>query len=50
MEGEVKGLWLVDFGNGQGVLLLAAPRGASAVLPFYGDGFAGRMKVMSLQP
>jgi hypothetical protein len=42
----VKGLWLVDFDNGEGYYCWKYPE--SAVLHFHGydEGFAGRMKIV----
>ena len=46
MGGEVKGLWLVDFDNGEGYYCWRYPE--ESVQHYHGheEGFAGRMKVM----
>ncbi len=43
---DVKGLWLVDFDNGEGYYCWKYPE--TAVLHFHGydEGFAGRMKIV----
>ena len=43
---EVKGLWLVDFDNGEGYYCWGYPE--TAVLHFHGydEGFSGRMKIV----
>lgn len=43
---DVKGLWLVDFDNGEGYYCWKYPE--PAVLHFHGyeEGFAGRMKIV----
>ena len=42
---DVKGLWLVDFDSGSGVLLLALARGAPRFYHGYDEGFAGRARI-----
>ena len=43
---EVKGLWLVDFDNGQGYYCWRYPEESVQHYHGHGEGFAGRMKVM----
>ncbi len=43
---EVKGLWLVDFDNGQGYYCWSYPEETLSHYHSYEDGFAGRMKIM----
>ena len=43
---EVKGLWLVDFDTGEGYYCWKYPEPAVQHYHGYGDGFAGRMKVV----
>jgi len=43
---EVKGLWLVDFDNGDGYYCWAHPEPAITHYHGYEDGFAGRMKIV----
>jgi hypothetical protein len=42
---EVKGLWLVDFDNGEGYYCWCYPEETVAHYHGYDDGFAGRMKI-----
>jgi len=42
---EVKGLWLVDFDNGDGYYCWRYPEERVAHYHGYDDGFAGRMKI-----
>jgi hypothetical protein len=42
---EAKGLWLVDFDNGEGYYCWKHPEPAVAHYHAYEDGFAGRMKI-----
>jgi hypothetical protein len=42
---EAKGLWLVDFDNGEGYYCWKYPEPAVAHYHAYEDGFAGRMKI-----
>ena len=42
---EVKGLWLVDFDNGEGYYCWCYPEEAITHFHGYEDGFAGRMKI-----
>jgi hypothetical protein len=42
---EAKGLWLVDFDNGQGYYCWCYPEETVAHYHGYEDGFAGRMKI-----
>jgi hypothetical protein len=42
---EAKGLWLVDFDNGEGYYCWCYPEAAIAHYHEYGDGFAGRLKI-----
>ncbi len=43
---EVKGLWLVDFDNGEGYYCWAYPERTISHFHGYEDGFAGRMKIV----
>jgi len=43
---EVKGLWLVDFDNGQGYYCWHHPEAAITHFHGYDEGFAGRMKIV----
>jgi hypothetical protein len=43
---EVKGLWLVDFDNGEGYYCWRHPEPAITHFHGYQDGFAGRMKIV----
>ena len=42
---EAKGLWLVDFDNGEGYYCWSYPEPTIAHYHGYDDGFAGRMKI-----
>jgi hypothetical protein len=42
---EVKGLWLVDFDNGEGYYCWCYPEETIAHYHGYEDGFAGRMRI-----
>src|ERR671912_613202 len=42
---EAKGLWLVDFDNGEGYYCWCYPEETVAHYHDYDDGFAGRMKI-----
>lgn len=42
---EAKGLWLVDFDNGEGYYCWCYPEESVAHYHGYDDGFAGRMKI-----
>jgi hypothetical protein len=42
---EAKGLWLVDFDNGEGYYCWCYPEAAIAHYHDYSDGFAGRLKI-----
>jgi hypothetical protein len=42
---EAKGLWLVDFDNGQGYYCWSYPESAISHYHAYDDGFAGRLKI-----
>jgi hypothetical protein len=42
---EAKGLWLVDFDNGDGYYCWCYPEHAITHYHGYADGFAGRMKI-----
>jgi hypothetical protein len=42
---EPKGLWLVDFDNGEGYYCWSYPEPTIAYFHGYGDGFAGRMSI-----
>ena len=43
---EVKGLWLVDFDNGDGYYCWRYPEASILHYHGYGEGFAGRMKIV----
>jgi len=43
---EVKGLWLVDFDNGEGYYCWRYPEERVAHFHGYDEGFAGRMKII----
>jgi hypothetical protein len=43
---EPKGLWLVDFDNGDGYYCWAYPETSIAHYHAYDEGFAGRMKIV----
>jgi hypothetical protein len=43
---EVKGLWLVDFDNGDGYYCWRHPEAAITHYHGYDEGFAGRMKIV----
>lgn len=43
---EAKGLWLVDFDNGEGYYCWSYPEATIAHFHGYGDGFAGRVKIV----
>jgi hypothetical protein len=42
---EAKGLWLVDFDNGEGYYCWCYPEETVAHYHGYGDGFKGRMRI-----
>jgi hypothetical protein len=42
---EAKGLWLVDFDNGQGYYCWSYPEPVISHYHAYDDGFAGRLKI-----
>lgn len=42
---EAKGLWLVDFDNGEGYYCWSYPEGAITHYHGYNDGFAGRISI-----
>lgn len=42
---EAKGLWLVDFDNGEGYYCWSYPEAAITHYHGYDDGFAGRIKI-----
>ena len=42
---EAKGLWLVDFDNGEGYYCWSYPEETVAHYHTYDDGFAGRMRI-----
>ena len=46
LDGEVKGLWLVDFDNGEGYYCWCYPEETLSHFHGYEDGFAGRMKIV----
>lgn len=43
---EAKGLWLVDFDNGEGYYCWCYPETTIAHFHGYEEGFAGRMKIV----
>jgi hypothetical protein len=43
---QAKGLWLVDFDNGEGYYCWRYPEDAIAHFHGYDEGFAGRMKIV----
>jgi hypothetical protein len=43
---EAKGLWLVDFDNGEGYYCWSYPEESICHFHGYDDGFAGRMKIV----
>jgi hypothetical protein len=43
---ETKGLWLVDFDNGEGYYCWQHPESSVSHFHGYEDGFAGRMKIV----
>jgi hypothetical protein len=43
---EAKGLWLVDFDNGEGYYCWSYPEDTISHFHGYDDGFAGRMKIV----
>jgi hypothetical protein len=43
---EVKGLWLVDFDNGEGYYCWSHPEPSITHFHGYEEGFAGRMKIV----
>ena len=43
---EAKGLWLVDFDNGEGYYCWAHPETSLSHYHGYEDGFAGRVKIV----
>jgi hypothetical protein len=43
---EAKGLWLVDFDNGEGYYCWCYPEETVGYFHGYDDGFAGRVKIM----
>jgi len=43
---EAKGIWLVDFDNGDGYYCWAHPEASLSHYHGYEDGFAGRMKIV----
>ena len=43
---EAKGLWLVDFDNGEGYYCWQHPESSLSHYHGYEDGFAGRMKIV----
>jgi hypothetical protein len=46
LDVDVKGLWLVDFDNGQGYYCWRYPEESVSHYHSYDDGFAGRMKIV----
>lgn len=42
---EVKGVWLVDFDNGEGYFCWCAPESELAFFHGYDDGFEGRVRI-----
>jgi hypothetical protein len=46
LELEPKGLWLVDFDNGEGYYCWQYPEDGITHFHGYDDGFAGRMKIV----
>lgn len=46
MSLEVKGLWLVDFDNGEGYYCWSYPEESVVHYHGYTEGFAGRMKIV----
>jgi hypothetical protein len=46
LEADVKGLWLVDFDNGEGYYCWSYPEETVSHYHDYEDGFAGRMKIV----
>jgi hypothetical protein len=46
MSLEVKGLWLVDFDNGEGYYCWCYPEESVGHYHGYEDGFGGRMRIM----
>lgn len=46
LDGEVKGLWLVDFDNGEGYYCWCYPEDSVGHFHGYDEGFAGRMKII----
>jgi hypothetical protein len=46
LELEAKGLWLVDFDNGEGYYCWQYPEDAITHFHGYDEGFAGRMKIV----
>jgi hypothetical protein len=45
LDVEVKGLWLVDFDNGEGYYCWRYPEESVAYYHTYDEGFAGRIKI-----
>ena len=45
LDAEVKGLWLVDFDNGEGYYCWRHPEPIVSHYHGYDEGFAGRMKI-----
>ena len=43
---EAKGLWLVDFDNGEGYYCWQHPEASLSHYHGYEEGFAGRMKIV----